>query len=163
MSYIDGFVAAVPQANKQAYLDHVREALTLFKDHGAARTVENWADDVPEGKVTDFHRSVRKKDDEAVLFSWIEWPSREARDSGMKAMMQDERMKTLGIFRWPAADLRRLLADRRDRISQGHRLCGWVRRARPRRQSRCLYQDGAERVACLQRGWRAARRRSLGR
>jgi uncharacterized protein YbaA (DUF1428 family) len=163
MSYIDGFVAAVPQANKQAYLDHVREALTLFKDHGAARMVENWADDVPEGKVTDFHRSVRKKDDEAVLFSWIEWPSREARDSGMKAMMQDERMKTLGM----PFDGQRLifggLADRRDRISQGHRLCGWVRRARPRRQSRCIYQDGAERVACLQRVWRAARRRSLGR
>jgi uncharacterized protein YbaA (DUF1428 family) len=57
--------------------------------------VENWADDVPEGKVTDFHRSVCKKDDEAVLFSWIEWPSREARDSGMKAMMQDERMKSM--------------------------------------------------------------------
>jgi uncharacterized protein YbaA (DUF1428 family) len=95
MTYIDGFVAAVPQANKQAYLDHVREALTLFKDHGAVRMVENWADDVPEGKVTDFHRSVCKKDDEAVLFSWIEWPSREARDSGMKAMMQDERMKSM--------------------------------------------------------------------
>ncbi len=95
MAYIDGFVAAVPQANKQAYLDHVREALTLFKDHGAVRMVENWGDDVPEGKVTDFHRSVGKKDDEAVLFSWIEWPSREARDSGMKAMMQDERMKSM--------------------------------------------------------------------
>jgi uncharacterized protein YbaA (DUF1428 family) len=50
MTYIDGFVAAVPRANKQAYLDHVREALTLFKDHGAARMVENWADDVPEAR-----------------------------------------------------------------------------------------------------------------
>jgi uncharacterized protein YbaA (DUF1428 family) len=95
MTYVDGFVAAVPQANKAAYLDHVREAAALFKDHGAVRMVENWGDDVPAGKVTDFHRSVRKKDDEAVLFSWIEWPSREARDTGMKALMQDERMKTL--------------------------------------------------------------------
>ena len=75
MSYIDGFVAAVPQENKQAYLDHAREALSLFKDHGATRMVENWGDDVPEAKVTDFHRSVQKKDGEAVLFSWIEWPS----------------------------------------------------------------------------------------
>ena len=95
MTYIDGFVAAVPLANKQAYLDHVHEAVRVFKDHGAARMVENWGDDVPQGKITDFHRSVRKKDDEAVLFSWIEWPSREARDTGMKALMQDERMKTL--------------------------------------------------------------------
>ena len=97
MTYIDGFVAAVPRANKQAYHDHVREALTFFKDHGAMRMVENWADDVPDGRVTDFHRSVRKKDDEAVVFSWIEWPSREARDAGMKAMMQDERMKSMAM------------------------------------------------------------------
>jgi uncharacterized protein YbaA (DUF1428 family) len=97
MSYIDGFVTPVPQANKQVYLDHVREVLTFFKDHGAVRMVENWADDVPEGKVTDFNRSVGKKDDEAVLFSWIEWPSKEARNSGMKTMMQDERMKSMAM------------------------------------------------------------------
>jgi uncharacterized protein YbaA (DUF1428 family) len=78
MSYIDGFVAAVPQENKQAYLDHASEARSLFKDHGATRMVEKWGDDVPEGKVTDFHRSVQKKDGEAVLFSWIEWPSKDA-------------------------------------------------------------------------------------
>jgi uncharacterized protein YbaA (DUF1428 family) len=84
-----------PPCRKQTKHDHAREAHPLFKDHSAARMVENWGDDVPEGKVTDFHRSVRKKDDEAVLFSWIEWPSREARDAGMKALMQDQRMKTL--------------------------------------------------------------------
>ena len=92
MSYIDGFVAAVPQENKQAYLDHARAALSLFKDHGATRMVENWGDDVPEGKITDFHRSVRKKEGEAVLFSWIEWPSKEVRDAGRRALMEDERM-----------------------------------------------------------------------
>jgi len=95
MTYVDGFVAAVPQENRQAYLDHAREALTLFKDHGATRMVENWGDDVPVGKVTDFHRSVQKRDGEAVLLSWIEWPSKVVRDVGMKALEQDERMKTL--------------------------------------------------------------------
>ena len=95
MTYIDGFVAAVPQENKQAYLNHARQALRLFKDHGATRMVENWGDDVPAGKVTDFHRSVQKRDGEAVLFSWVEWPSKDVRDYGMKALEQDERMKTL--------------------------------------------------------------------
>jgi uncharacterized protein YbaA (DUF1428 family) len=95
MTYIDGFVAAVPQENRQAYLDHVRKALNLFKDHGAIRMVENWGDDVPVGKVTDFHRSVQKRDGEAVLFSWLEWPSKHIRDAAMKALAQDERMKTL--------------------------------------------------------------------
>jgi uncharacterized protein YbaA (DUF1428 family) len=97
MSYIDGFVAAVPQENEQAYLDHARAALSLFKDHGATRMVENWGDDVPEGKVTDFHRSVRRKEGEVVLFSWIEWPSKEVRDAGMKALMEDERMRALAM------------------------------------------------------------------
>jgi uncharacterized protein YbaA (DUF1428 family) len=91
MSYIDGFVVAVPQENKQAYLGHAREARSLFKDHGATRMVENWGDDVPGGKVTDFHRSVQKKDGEAVLFSWIEWPSKDVRDAGMTALMADAR------------------------------------------------------------------------
>ena len=95
MTYIDGFVAAVPQENKQAYLDHVREAWSLFKDHGATRMVENWGDDVPVGKATDFHRAVQKRDGEAVLFSWVEWPSKDMRDYGTKALEQDDRMKTL--------------------------------------------------------------------
>ena len=164
MTYVDGFVAAVPQANKAAYLDHVREAAALFKDHGAVRMVENWGDDVPEGKVTDFHRSVRKKDDEAVLFSWIEWPSREARDAGMKALMQDERMKTLKM----PFDGQRLIFGGFSPIvetgsAQGRRLCRRVRRARACRQSRCLHQDGSEHVQRVQGIWRAARRRRLGR
>src|ERR1700726_3112665 len=89
MAYIDGFVAAVPQENKQAYLDHASQAQSLFKDHGATRLVENWGDDVPEGKVTDFHRSVQKKDGEAVLFSWVEWPSKDVRNASMRALMAD--------------------------------------------------------------------------
>src|SRR5438270_14060508 len=88
-------MAAAPQGNKQAYLDHVGEASTLFEDHGATRMVENWGDDVPVGKVTDFHRAVQKRDGEAVLFSWVEWPSKDLRDYGMKALEQDDRMKTL--------------------------------------------------------------------
>jgi uncharacterized protein YbaA (DUF1428 family) len=88
-------VAAVPQENRQAYLAHARDALSLFKDYGATRMVENWGDDVPVGKVTDFHRSVQKRDGEAVLFSWLEWPSKDVRNAGMKALEQDERMKTL--------------------------------------------------------------------
>jgi uncharacterized protein YbaA (DUF1428 family) len=95
VTYIDGFVAAVPQENKRAYLDHAREALSLFKDHSATRMVENWGDDVPVGKVADFHRAVQKRDGEAVLFSWVEWRSKDVRNAGMKALGQDDRMKTL--------------------------------------------------------------------
>jgi uncharacterized protein YbaA (DUF1428 family) len=95
VTYIDGFLAAVSETNKGAYIKHARTALALFTDHGATRMVENWGDDVPDGKITDFSRSVQKKPDEVVVFSWIEWPSKAVRDAGMKALADDERMATL--------------------------------------------------------------------
>jgi uncharacterized protein YbaA (DUF1428 family) len=95
MSYIDGFVLAVPKANKQAYLDHAKKSLPMFKEFGATRMVEAWGDDVPEGKVTDFQRAVKAESNEQIVFSWIEWPSKEVRDKGMKKMMEDPRMKDM--------------------------------------------------------------------
>jgi len=92
MNYVDGFVAAVPVANKEAFLAHAKMALPLFKELGAIRVVECWGDDVPDGKVTDFKRAVKAEDGEVVLFSWIEWPSKEIRNIAMKKMMEDPRM-----------------------------------------------------------------------
>ena len=92
MSYIQGFVLAVPAANKQAYLAHATGTVSLFRDYGMTRMVENWGDEVPDGTVTDFKRAVKAGDDEVVLFSWVEWPSKEAHDTGMQKMMDDPRM-----------------------------------------------------------------------
>ena len=96
MRYIDGFVAAVPVKNKELYRKHVEESAPLFKELGATRMVETWSDDVPDGKITDFKRAVQAKQDEAVVFSWIEYPDRATRDAATKKMMTDERMQQLG-------------------------------------------------------------------
>lgn len=93
MAYIDGFVAAVPTEDREAYRRHVEYSATVFKDHGALRVVEAWGDDVPDGEVTSFPRAVQKKEGETVCFSWVEWPSKRARDEGMEKVMADERMK----------------------------------------------------------------------
>jgi uncharacterized protein YbaA (DUF1428 family) len=93
MSYVDGLVAAVPTANREAYREHAEKALAVFKGHGALRCVVCWGDDVPDGKVTSFPIAVQRKPDEAVIFSWVEWPSREARDAGWQKIMADPRMQ----------------------------------------------------------------------
>ena len=92
MEYIDGFVVAVPKANKDKYIQHAREAAVIFREHGALRLVECWEDDVPEGKVTSFPMAVKREADEVVVFSWISWPSREVRDAGMAKVFADPRM-----------------------------------------------------------------------
>ncbi len=92
MSYVDGFVLAVPTANKQKFIDHAKEGDSVFMEFGALRVLECWADDVPHGEKTDFFRSVQATEDETVVFSWIEWPDKATRDAGMKKMMDDPRM-----------------------------------------------------------------------
>lgn len=93
MNYIDGFVAAVPTANRESYRKFSEATAGIFKEHGALRLVECWGDDVPQGKLTSFPMAVQCKDDETVVFSWIAWPSREVRDTGMKKVMSDPRMQ----------------------------------------------------------------------
>jgi len=69
MNYIDGFVAAVPTANREAYRQHAEAAAIVFKDHGALKMVDCWGDDVPEGKLTSFPMAVKCESHETVVFS----------------------------------------------------------------------------------------------
>lgn len=96
MTYVEGFVCAVPTANKEAYRKHAADAAPLFLEFGAARMVECWGDDVPDGKVNDFKGAVQAKPDETVVFSWFEYPDKAARDTASERMMSDPRMETMG-------------------------------------------------------------------
>jgi len=96
MTYVTGFVLAVPAANKEAYRKHAADALPLFKEFGATRMVECWGDDVPDGKVTDFKGAVKAKEDEVVVFSWLEYPSKAVRDAATEKLMTDPRMEGMG-------------------------------------------------------------------
>ena len=93
MAYVDGFVAAVPTTNRDAYIDHADKAADVFREHGATRVVECWGDDVPDGEVTSFAMAVKAQADETVLFSWVEWPDKATRDAGMEKVFADPRMQ----------------------------------------------------------------------
>lgn len=92
MTYVDGFVVPVPTANRDIYRKHAEEAAVIFKEHGALSLVECWGNDLPEGKVNSMHSAVLREPEETVVFGWITWPSRSARDDGMGKVMNDPRM-----------------------------------------------------------------------
>lgn len=71
MSYVDGFVAAVPHENKAKFLEHAKKSAAIFKEYGALKVVENWGDDVPDGKLTSFPMAVKAEAGESVVFSWV--------------------------------------------------------------------------------------------
>jgi uncharacterized protein YbaA (DUF1428 family) len=96
MTYFEGFIVPVPEANKDAFRDHAKEVALRLKDVGVRRQVEAWDSDVPEGKVTDFRKAVDAKADEKVVLAWFEYPDRQARDAANQKMMSDPRMEEMG-------------------------------------------------------------------
>jgi uncharacterized protein YbaA (DUF1428 family) len=93
MSHVNGFVIPVRTSDREAYRGMAVEAAALFKEHGATAVLECWGDDVPERKVTSFPMAVKLEEGETVVFSWIVWPSKAARDAGNEKVMADPRMK----------------------------------------------------------------------
>ena len=92
MTYVDGFLLAVPKAKLEDYKEMARKGCEVWMEHGALSYVETVADDVPYGEVTSFPRAVLAKDDEIVIFSWITYKSRQDRDRIMKLVMEDPRL-----------------------------------------------------------------------
>ena len=109
MPYIEGFVAAVPTANREAYIESAKLGAEYFKKPGATRVTECWGDDVLRGEVTDFFRATQAKDDETVIFSWIEYPDKATRDAANEKMSADPEMMNMDMpfdgkrCSWPAS------------------------------------------------------------
>lgn len=95
MTYIEGFVCAVPTAKQAAYRDHAGQASAILRELGVQRMVEAWGDDVPDGRLTDFRRSVMAESGESVVLSWFEYSSRTARDAANAALRTDPRLEAL--------------------------------------------------------------------
>jgi uncharacterized protein YbaA (DUF1428 family) len=98
MTYADGFMAPIPASKKAEFTKFAKEAAKLFKEYGALSVSDCWSDDVPEGKVTSMPMAVQRKADEAIIFGWIVWPSKDARNNGMKSVMEDPRMQGMDMI-----------------------------------------------------------------
>ena len=96
MSYVQGFVTAVPADARETYRKFAEKGAKLFREFGATRIVEAWGDNVPDGKTTDFKKAVQAKPGEVVVFGWQEFPDKAAADAAYEKMMNDPRMRELG-------------------------------------------------------------------
>ena len=94
-NYVDGFVIPVPKDNLDEYWALARKCAGIWKEYGALSYTECVADDVTSGKVTSFPQAVQLKDDEVVVFSWITYESREARDRINEQVMAAPRLKDM--------------------------------------------------------------------
>ena len=93
MTYVDGYLLPVSNANREAYRAMAEVGAAVFLDHGALEVVECWGDDMLRGHTTDFFMAVKAEEDENVVFSWIVWPDKATRDTGNQAAMGDDRFK----------------------------------------------------------------------
>ncbi|MDH4990764.1 DUF1428 family protein [Aquamicrobium lusatiense] len=93
MSYVDGFLLAVPKAQLEEYKAMARKACDVWMEHGALAYAECTGEDVPYGELTSFPRAVQAKEDEIVIFSWIVYKSRKDRDEILEKVMADPRLK----------------------------------------------------------------------
>jgi uncharacterized protein YbaA (DUF1428 family) len=90
MSYVDGFLLAVPKDKIEDYKNMARTGAEVWMGYGALSYVECIGDDVPYGDLTSFPRAVQAKDDEIVIFSWVTYKSREDRDEINAKVMKDK-------------------------------------------------------------------------
>lgn len=93
MSYVDGFVLAVPKENLDEYKRQATFASAVWMEHGALSYVEAIAEDVSQGELTSFPRAVLAREDEVVVFAWATYASREGRDAVLQKVFDDPRMK----------------------------------------------------------------------
>jgi uncharacterized protein YbaA (DUF1428 family) len=147
MTCIQGFVGAVPTANRAAFIDHARTAAEAFRDMGLVAAAECWGDDIPPGELTSFPLAVQARPDETVIFSWYRWPSKAVHDAAMAQPSRrsaPEPRDEPDALRRHARDLRRLRAGAGTRRAHTRRLCRRLRRPG---------EAGAPRgVSCLRRG-----------
>ena len=94
--YIQGYVAPVPKTKKQAFAEMCATMREVAVDSGALHAADGWAEDIEDGKVTDFKQAVKAEDGEAVAFGYVEWPSKDAFEAGMPKMQSHERMPAPG-------------------------------------------------------------------
>ena len=93
--YIDGFVLPIPKDRLGNYKQVVEAVAEIWKAHGALDYREFVGDDLFLEGTLSFTDAAGAAEDEAVIFGWVEFASREARDAANEKVATDPRMGEL--------------------------------------------------------------------
>ncbi|MBT8196022.1 MAG: DUF1428 domain-containing protein [Bacteroidia bacterium] len=94
-NYIDGFVLPIPQKHLNEYKKVSERVAGIWKEHGALDYFEYVGEDLTLESTRSFPDAIDAKADEAILFGWVVFESREARDLANKRVAADPRMNDL--------------------------------------------------------------------
>jgi uncharacterized protein YbaA (DUF1428 family) len=111
MKYIDGYLTPVKPEMKAAYIALSKKTAAVYKEYGCLRVVDCWQDNEPTD-ATAFHAEEARDEvasapsrsfkqalgttgNELVVFSWMEWPDKQTRDTGLKKALADPRVQPL--------------------------------------------------------------------
>ncbi len=93
--YIDGFVLPIPRIHLDEYRKVAEQVAEIWKEYGALAYFEYVGDDLKLEGIRSFGEMVDLKDDEAVVFGWALFPSKEVRDKANQKVPADPRMNQL--------------------------------------------------------------------
>ena len=93
--YVDGFVLPVPKHRVTDYQAIAEAASKIWKEHGALEYWECVGDDLDTECSRSFNEMTAAKGDETVIFAWVVFESREARDTANEEIIADPRMAEL--------------------------------------------------------------------
>ncbi|MBE7499814.1 MAG: DUF1428 domain-containing protein [Verrucomicrobiales bacterium] len=93
--YIDGFVLPVPRGKLEEYRQVAERAAALWKEHGALEYRECVGDDLQVEGMVPFPQLAGCRPEETVVFAWVVYASKEARDAANAKIMADPRVKEL--------------------------------------------------------------------
>jgi uncharacterized protein YbaA (DUF1428 family) len=108
LRYVDGFVLPLPKERIADYEVIAKTASEIWIEHGALEYWECVGDDLDTECTRSFTDMTNASDEETVIFAWVIFESREARDAANEKIMADPRMADLMEAVNPLIDYQRM-------------------------------------------------------
>jgi uncharacterized protein YbaA (DUF1428 family) len=106
--YIDGFVHPIPRDRLTEYKRLAQAAAEIWKEHGALDYWEYVGDDLTLEGTRSFTDLIAATEGEAIVFGWVVFDSREARDLANEKVAADPRMPELMASSCSGFDAKRM-------------------------------------------------------